>query len=216
MFDNEKHSSRFRLPDDIISSEYLTLEGRKISTSQNWAVWAKDVVNQYNPDALRYFLIANGPEKRDTDFSWREFVERNNSELLGAYGNFVNRTLAFIAKYQGGIVPEGKIDSEVDRRIIAAFHSVDGKIEDGQFKDALDDAFELVRFGNKYFDSGEPWKTKTSDPIVCTNILHNCVQLIANLAILLEPFLPFSSAKIRAWLSLDKGWSIKSIPTDLV
>lgn len=97
-------------------------------------------------------------------------------------------------------MPEGKIDSEVDRRIIAAFRSVGGKIEDGQFKDALDDAFELVRFGNKYFDSGEPWKTKTSDPIVCTNILHNCVQLIANLAILLEPFLPFSSAKIRAWL----------------
>lgn len=206
------HGGKFRLPDDIISSEYLTLEGRKISTSQNWAIWAKDIVGRYNSDALRYFFIANGPEKRDTDFSWREFVERNNNELLGAYGNFVNRTLAFITKYQGGIVPEGKVDSEVSSHITAAFHSVGQKIEDGQLKDALDDAFELVRFGNKYFDSGEPWKTRTENATTCGETIFNCVQLIASLAALLEPFLPFSSAKIRGWLCVDRAWGIKSIP----
>jgi len=206
------HGGGLRMPDDIISSEYLTLEGRKISTSQNWAIWAKDIVNRYNSDAPRYFFIANGPEKRDTDFSWREFVERNNSELLGAYGNFVHRTLAFIAKYQGGIVPEGKISDEVTEHISEAFHSVGQKIEDGQLKNALADAFELVRFGNKYFDSREPWKTRTENEIACAETIYNCVQLIANLAVLLEPFLPFSSVKIRGWLSVAGAWNIKSIP----
>lgn len=202
----------FRLPDDIISSEYLTLERRKISTSQNWAVWAKDIVNRYNPDALRYFFIANGPEKRDTDFSWREFVERNNNELLGAYGNFVHRTLSFIAKYQGSTVPDARTDSEVQKRISEAFGAVGQKIEDGHLNNALDDAFELVRFGNKYFDSGEPWKTRTESATECSETIFNCVQLIVNLAVLLEPFLPFSSAKIREWLQFDNSWDMKSIP----
>lgn len=201
------------MPDDIISSEYLTLEGRKISTSQNWAIWAKDITSRYNPDALRYFFIANGPEKRDTDFSWREFVERNNSELLGAYGNFINRTLAFVAKYLGSIVPEGRVDDEVNGRITETFHLVSQKIEHGQLKDALDDAFELVRFGNKYFDSSEPWKTRTTNTTSCANTLYNCVQLVANLAVILEPFLPFSSAKIKDWLRLDETWCIKLIST---
>jgi methionyl-tRNA synthetase len=205
------HGGGLRLPDDIISSEYLTLEGRKISTSQNWAIWAKDIVSRYNPDALRYFFITNGPEKRDTDFSWHEFVERNNSELLGAYGNFVNRTLVFITKHLGCIVPNGEIDSEIAQHIEDTFRSVGQKIEDGQLKDALDDAFELVRFGNKYFDTGEPWKTRTSDEAACSGTIFNCVQLIANLAVMLEPFLPFSSAKIKSWLCLDGGWGIKSV-----
>ncbi|MEI6578901.1 MAG: methionine--tRNA ligase, partial [Eubacteriales bacterium] len=131
------HGENLRLPDDIISSEYLTLEGKRISTSHNWAIWVKDIVDSYNPDSIRYFFIANGPEKRDTDFSWREFVERNNSELLGAYGNFVNRTLAFIAKYYNGEVPNGAFEAETLTRINAIYPSVGKKIEDGQFKDAL-------------------------------------------------------------------------------
>ena len=202
----------FHLPDDIISSEYLTLERRKISTSQNWAVWARDIIDRYNPDALRYFFIANGPEKRDTDFSWREFVERNNNELLGAYGNFVHRTLSFIIKYQGGAVPEAEANSELQKRITAAFGVIGRKIEDGHLNDALDDAFELVRFGNKYFDSGKPWKTRKENEIECGATIFNCVQLIANLVVLLEPFLPFSSAKIRGWFHIDNSWEVKSIP----
>jgi methionyl-tRNA synthetase len=206
------HGEGLRLPDDIISSEYLTLEGRKISTSENWAIWVKDIVNRYNPDAIRYFLIINGPEKRDTDFSWREFVERNNSELLGSYGNFVNRTLAFISKYQEGTVPEGVINNEVKGRIVGAYQSIGRKIEEGRLKDALDDAFELARFGNKYFDSGEPWKTRTENETACAETIFNCVYLIANLAVLLEPFLPFSSKTVRDWLSIDNTWAEKNIP----
>jgi len=209
------HGEGLRLPDDIISSEYLTLEGRKISTSENWAIWAKDIAYRFDPDALRYFFIANGPEKRDTDFSWREFVERNNSELLGNYGNFVNRTLAFISRYLGGTVPGGNLSKEVNERITSAYHSIGRKIEDGHLKDALDDALELSRFGNRYFDSGEPWKKRTENEKACAETIYNCVQLIANLAVLLEPFLPFSSEKVRAWLNIDNSWTVKSIPTGL-
>jgi len=200
------HGENLRLPDDIISSEYLTLEGRKISTSQNWAIWVRDIVEKYNPDSLRYFFIANGPEKRDTDFSWREFVERNNSELLGAYGNFVNRTLAFLVKYNDSTVPAGIMEGGIKEKIDGIYSAVGGKIEDGHFKDALEAIFDLVRFANKYYDSTEPWKTRVSDRDKCGNTLFNCVQIIANLAVLLEPFLPFSSQKVIDWLHLSKEW----------
>lgn len=200
------HGEGLRLPDDIISSEYQTLEGRKISTSQNWAIWLKDIVEKYNPDAIRYFFIANGPEKRDTDFSWREFVEKNNNELLGAYGNFVNRNLAFIVKYDDGIIPAGIIEDEIKERIDNIFPEVGYLIEEGQFKDALDKIFDFVRFGNRYYDITEPWKTRTADKAKCDNTIYNCVQLIASLAILLEPFLPLSSQKIFDWLKLSKEW----------
>lgn len=195
-----------RLPDDIISSEYVTLEGRKISTSQNWAVWAKDLIKEYQPDAIRYFFIANGPEKRDADFSFREFTERTNSELVGAYGNFVNRTLTFIEKYSGSTLPHGKTDAKIIDSINEAFSSVGAKIENGSFKDALEEIFSLVRFGNKYFDSNQPWKTRTEAPVLCENTLFGCVQLIANIAVLLHPFLPFSSEKIFGWLGITARW----------
>lgn len=195
-----------RLPDDIISSEYVTLEGRKISTSRNWAVWAKDLAESYNPDTVRYFFIANGPEKRDTDFSWHEFAERNNSELVGAWGNFVNRTLAFIVKYLGNTIPDGTLKNEIETRINAAFVSVGAKIENGSFKDALDETFGLIRFGNRYYDTQQPWKTRISDPAACADTLFNCVQLIANISILLYPFLPFSSEKTEKWLGVTSSW----------
>ena len=199
----------YRLPDEIISSEYLTLEGRRISTSQNWAIWAKDIVDRYHPDALRYFFLANGPEKRDTDFSWREFVERNNSELLGAYGNFINRTLAFIQKYRGGLVPEGDLPPILQERIEQLYRTVGRKLEHGQIKDALEEIFEMVRFGNKYYDAEEPWRTRESDPGACDNTLYNCVQIIANLAVLLQPFLPFSSGKLFEWLGVSAEWRVQ-------
>ncbi len=200
------HGDNLRLPDDIISSEYLTLEGRKISTSQNWAIWAKDIVEKYNPDSLRYFFIANGPEKRDTDFSWREFVERNNSELLGAYGNFVNRTLAFLVKYNDSTIPHGILESDIKKTIDEIYFRVGQKIEDGHFKEALEIIFSFVRFGNKYYDSTEPWKNRVTNQDKCSNTLYNCVQIIANLAVLVQPFLPFSSNKIVGWLNLDNEW----------
>ncbi len=193
----------WHLPDEIISSEYLTLEGKKISTSQNYAIWIKDIVDKYNPDSIRYFLITNGPEKRDTDFSWREFVNSHNGELLGAYGNFANRNLAFIAKYFEGFVPSGTLNNEISNKITELYESAASKIEQGCFKDALDEIFEFVRYSNKYFDSEKPWDTRNSDVKACENTLFNCVQIVANLAVLLNPFLPFSSFKICEWLQLN-------------
>lgn len=209
------HGGGLRLPDIIVSSEYLTLEGRRISTSANWAIWAADIAARYDPDALRYFFIANGPEKRDTDFSLREFVERNNSELLGAYGNFINRTLAFIHKYQNGAVPEGKFEPALAEKTGEAFHSIGGKIEAAALKDALGEALEFARFSNRYFDERQPWKTRAENPAACANTLFNCVQLAANLGVLLAPFLPFSSQKLFSWLGLTPVWSPQRVEAGL-
>lgn len=200
------HGEGLRLPDDIISSEHVTLQGRKISTSQNWAIWGKDIAERYNPDAIRYFFIANGPEKKDTDFSWREFVQRNNSDLVGVYGNFVNRTLSFICSYFDGIIPDGYLETEIEDKISGLFSTAGKLIEDGQFKDAFESIFELARFGNKYFDTAQPWKTRTEDRKACGETLYTCVQIICNLAVLLNPFLPFSSEKLFSWLKLSTKW----------
>ncbi len=200
------NGGEWHLPDEIVSSEYLTLEGKKISTSNNWAIWLKDIIYRYNPDSLRYFFIANGPEKRDADFSWREYLNSHNSELLGAYGNFVNRNLAFISKYFDAIVPSGALEDEIREKINYTFSSVGKKIECTNLRDALNEIFELVRFGNKYFDTEKPWDTRNNDIEKCNNTLFNCVQLIANLSILFSPFLPFSSKKLQDWLKITPKW----------
>jgi len=204
---------KWRLPDHIISSEYLTLEGRKISTSQNWAIWIKDIVDRYHPDSIRYFILTSGPEKRDSDFTWREFINSHNSELLGAYGNFVNRTLVFVYKYFDATVPNGKLNIEISQKITDLYQSIGGLIEDGRLKEAIDTIFEFVRFGNKYFDTKRPWETRNSNIKKCSEAMYNCVQIIANLAVLLEPFLPFSSAKMRKWLDIENCWSVKVVPS---
>lgn len=206
------HGGGFHLPDDIISSEYVTLEGKKISTSRNHAIWAKDLVDKYNPDAIRYFFIANGPEKRDADFSWHEFVERNNTELAGIWGNFVNRTFVFIIKYLKGVVPGGELHDTIKQKIESSFDEIGRKIEKGNFKNALRLCFDLIRFGNKYYDQTAPWNTRLSQPEECANSLYNCIQLIANISVLLEPLLPASSTKIHNWLKIPALWKPVLIP----
>ncbi|MDE6055445.1 MAG: class I tRNA ligase family protein, partial [Lachnospiraceae bacterium] len=201
----------WHLPDQIVSSEYLTLEGRKISTSQNYAIWAKDIVDRYDPDSIRYYFLANGPEKKDADFSWREYVNSHNGELLGAYGNFVNRSLSFIRKYWNGVVPDGRIDAEIEAKIENLYQTTGDFIEKGAFKDAVNGIFEFVRRANKFFDTETPWITRTSDEAACQNTLYQCVQIIANLAVLLKPFLPFSSEKVCSWLHLDDQWQIHKV-----
>lgn len=213
------HGGGYRLPDEIISSEHLTLEGKKLSKSQNPAILAKDIAREYNPDTVRYFFIANGPEKRDTDFSLREFAEQNNTELVGAWGNLVNRTLAFGKKYLNNTFDGVTSNEDLKRKVEPYFFTVGEKIERGNFKDALDSIFELVRYGNKYYDSCEPWKTRSSDIGKCKNTIYDCTYLIGNLAILLQPFLPFSSEKIIRWLGLSKDWKeqicqFHSLPDD--
>ncbi len=209
----------WHLPDMIVSSEYMTIEGRKISTSQNHAIWIKDVIDTYDADSLRYFMIANGPERRDADFTWREYINSHNGELLGAYGNFVNRNLAFVVKYLDGVLPaptddtanaEGGGDT-IKTRVEATFKEAGELIEQGNLRDALDRIFELVRYGNKYFDENKPWETRHTDIKSCNTTIYNCVYLVANLAAMLTPFLPFSSEKVAAWLDMDLKWQPRSI-----
>lgn len=207
---------KLKLPDEIISCEYLNLEGRKISTSGNWAIWVKELVEQYNPDSIRYFLISNGPEKRDTDFSWREFINSHNGELLGAYGNFINRSLVFIKKSFDGKVPNTEYNLEIVEKLKALYSTVGELIERGNFKEALDALFSFIRSANKYFDEEQPWITIKSDIQRCKETLKTCVQIIANLSILLEPFLPFSSEKIKETLKIkDSSWEFTEIQSGL-
>ncbi len=210
------HGGGLRLPDDIISSEYITLEGKKISTSQNWAVWAKELAEKYDPDSIRYFFIANGPEKRDTDFSWREFKKQNNSELVGAWGNFVNRTLTFAVKYLDREISHVVVDLNVKRRVSKLYTSVGAKIERGAFREALEEIFQIVRFGNAYYDSNQPWITRVSDLNKCRNTIGNCSYLIANIAVLLQPFLPFSSAKVAEWLGITLKWKEQEVTAERI
>ncbi len=211
---------RLKLPDEIVSSEYLTLEGRKISTSANWAIWAKDMLSRYDPDSIRYFLIGSGPEQRDTDFTWTEFVNSHNGELLGAYGNLVNRSLVFIQKFFGGRVPEtgpaapDAQSTELLSSFHTLYHTAGELIEQGCFKAALEAIFSCIRRANKYFDEQQPWITVKNDLPKCKAALNTCMQVIANLSILLDPFLPFSSKKLRDTLSLgEPSWQPAAIPS---
>ena len=206
----------WHLPDYIFSSEYLTLEGKKISTSQNYAIWVKDLIGRYEADSLRYYLLANGAEKRDADFSWQGFITSHNNELLGAWGNFVNRTLIFITKYLDGRVPDGSLEKGLEEEIDRLYDEIGKKVEGGRLKEAIDDIFAFVRFSNKYFDLGKPWITRNTSLRDCRDTLYNCVQLIVNLAVLLKPFLPFSSEKVLGWFLLDSSWKRKTVPTGFV
>ncbi|MDF2000191.1 methionine--tRNA ligase [Peribacillus frigoritolerans] len=192
------------LPTHIISNEYLTLEKRKLSTSQNWAVWVPYILERYDADSIRYFLTMNAPENRDTDFSWREFVYSHNSELLGAYGNFVNRTLKFIEKSYDGKTPEGKINLEIKAKIGQIYEEVDSLIMNAHFKKSLEKIFEFVRYANKYFDEQKPWIQINEEKSLCDNTMANCIYIISNLAQLLNPFLPFSSKNVKEMLGLNE------------
>ncbi|MEW8957292.1 methionine--tRNA ligase [Clostridium sp.] len=195
-------------PNRIISSEYMTLEGKKISTSNNWAIWIKDIIEKYNPDSLRYFFIINGPEGRDTDFSFREFINSNNGELLGAYGNLVNRTLVFVTKYFNNNIPNGNIDGNIEKKIVELYDKTSHLIKGGNLKVALEEIFKFIRFMNKYFDENTPWIYIKEDKNKCEDTIYNCIFSILNIANLLHPFLPFSSEKVKAWLGYEGNtWS---------
>ncbi|WOV87778.1 methionine--tRNA ligase [Sporosarcina oncorhynchi] len=191
------------LPTHVISNEYLTLEKRKLSTSENWAVWVPDMLDRYRPDSLRYFLTANAPENRDADFSWREFIYSHNSELLGAYGNFVNRTLKFIEKSFASVVPQAEISMAMKDLITGLYPIVGEKIEKGHFKEAIDIIFEAIRKANKYFDDEKPWIQIKEEEAACAQTMATCVYLIANFAQLLSPFLPFSSEDVGKMLKIQ-------------
>lgn len=190
------------LPTHIVSNEYLTLEKKKLSTSKNWAVWVPDLIARYHPDTIRYFLTINAPETHDADFSWREFINSHNSELLGAYGNFVNRTLKFIEKIENFVSSTSIADQEVQDKINLLYAETGRLIESAHIKKALEKIFDFVRYCNKYFDVHEPWKLLEEDKDTCCRILNTCQIMIANLAQLLAPFLPFSSQEVQKMLGL--------------
>ncbi len=205
----------YNLPDNVPSNEFLNLEGDKISTSRNWAVWLNEYLTDFpgKQDVLRYVLTANAPETKDNDFTWADFQARNNNELVAIYGNFVNRALVLTGKYFEGKVPACGELTEYDKQTIEEFKNVKATLEqlldNFRFRDALKEAMNLARIGNKYLADTEPWKLAKTDMDRTATILHLSLQIAANLAIAFEPFLPFSSEKLKNMLCLDKaiGWS---------
>ena len=204
----------YNLPDNVPSNEFLNLEGDKISTSRNWAVWLNEYLEDFpgKQDVLRYVLTANAPETKDNDFTWADFQARNNNELVAIYGNFVNRALVLTGKYFEGTVPACGELNDYDREIIAQITNYKSQIEslldNFRFRDAQKEAMNLARIGNKYLADTEPWKLAKTDMDRTATVLHIALQIAANLAIAFEPFLPFSSAKLKAMLQLDAklGW----------
>ena len=210
------------LPDNVPANEFLNLEDDKISTSRNWAVWLHEYLVDLpgKQDVLRYVLTANAPETKDNNFTWKDFQERNNSELVAVYGNFVNRALQLTTKYWGGVVPACGELQEVDEKAIAEFKDVKEKVEQYlnvfKFREAQKEAMNLARIGNRYITECEPWKVWKTDPKRVETILNISLQLVANLAIAFEPFLPFSSEKLRKMINMPNFEWTQLGSTDLL
>jgi methionyl-tRNA synthetase len=203
-----KAEGSFILPDNVPANEFLNLENDKISTSRNWAVWLHEYLEDFpgKQDVLRYALCANAPETKDNDFTWKDFQARNNNELVAILGNFVNRTLVLTNNYYDGKVPaRGKTDQndeDVLREIGRLKENVESSLENFRFREALKEAMNLARLGNKYLADAEPWKVVKTDPERVKTIMNISLQITANLTIVFEPFLPFSMEKLRGWINL--------------
>ncbi len=210
------------LPENVPSNEFLNLEGDKISTSRNWAVWLHEYLDEFpgKEDVLRYVLCANAPETKDNDFTWKDFQARNNNELVAVLGNFVNRALVLTQKYFGGIVPACGGLNDYDRETIAEVAAVRGSleknIENYHFREALKEAMNIARIGNKYLADTEPWKVVKTDLERVKTILYVALQITANTAVAIEPFMPFSARKILAMLAVDKFDWERLGATDLI
>ena len=195
------------LPENVPANEFLNLEGDKISTSRNWAVWLHEYLDEF-PDVLRYVLCANAPETKDNDFTWRDFQARNNNELVAILGNFVNRALVLTKKYYDGVVPACGELTDYDRATIAEIGgikaSLEADIENYRFREALKDAMNFARIGNKYLADTEPWKVVKNDPERVKTILNIALQITANITVAIEPFMPFSADKILKMLNLER------------
>ncbi|MCA9731391.1 methionine--tRNA ligase subunit beta, partial [candidate division KSB1 bacterium] len=200
-----KHGN-YVLPENVPANEFLNLEGQKLSTSRNYAVWLHEYLEKFEPDSLRYSLACNMPETKDADFSWSEFQARHNNELADIVGNFVNRTFTFIQKYYDGRLPQpdtfDALDNEVLQQIKNAGENIGTAIEAYQFKEATRHFMDLARFANKYFNDKAPWKTRKDNPAVCATSLHLCTRVAYALAILMQPVLPFTAKKIQNLLNL--------------
>jgi methionyl-tRNA synthetase len=204
-----KAEGSFILPENVPANEFLNLENDKISTSRNWAVWLHEYLEDFpgKQDVLRYTLCSNAPETKDNDFTWKDFQARNNNELVAILGNFVNRTLVLTVKYYDGRVPERGITDENDKSVLKEIsrirENVETSLETFRFREALREAMNLARLGNKYLADSEPWKIDRSDPERVKTIMNIALQITANLTIILEPFLPFSMSRLRKWINSE-------------
>ena len=204
-----KAEGSYILPDNVPANEFLNLEDDKISTSRNWAVWLDEYLRDFpgKQDVLRYVLTANAPETKDNNFTWKDFQARNNNELVAVYGNFVNRALQLTKKYYDGVVPQPGVFTPQDEETISEFQNVKAEVERlleaFRFRDAQKEAMNLARIGNKYLADAEPWKVVKTDPERVKTVLFLSLQLVANLATAFEPFLPFSSEKLRRMLGME-------------
>jgi len=215
---------KLNLPNIIVSSEYLTFEGKQFSKSRQWGVWLPEFLEKYDPDTLRYYLGINGPENADADFSWKEYQTKINTELIGKFGNFINRVLNFLNKNFGGVVPKPKNLDKLDKIILESceklFPRVGKSIETAKFQNALKEIIKFCEDCNRYIDAKEPWKTinnvrtRRGASQQTANTLYICLQAISALQLLAEPFLPFASAKIAKQLKIEnrKTWKFYSIP----
>ena len=203
-----KAEGSYILPDNVPANEFLNLEGDKISTSGNWAVWLNEYIEEFagQEDVLRYVLCANAPETKDNDFTWKDFQQRNNSELVAIFGNFVNRAVVLTEKYFGGKVPADlkpePVDAETLAQILPCKEALENYIENYHFREALKEAMNIARIGNKYISDTEPWKVSKTDMERTASILYTSLQICADLAIAFEPFLPFSASKLRGILNV--------------
>ena len=210
-----KAEGSYILPDNVPANEFLNLEGDKISTSRNWAVWLHEYLEDFpgKEDVLRYVLCANAPETKDNDFTWKDYQTRNNSELVAIYGNFVNRALVLTQKYYESVVPAIGELTDFDRETLAEIPALRTKIEESienfRFREALKEAMNMARLGNKYLADTEPWKVIKTDPERVKTIMNISLQIAANLAVVFEPFMPFTSEKLLKMLNLGKpGWDM--------
>ena len=203
-----KAEGSYIVPDNVPANEFLNLEGDKISTSRNWAVWLHEYLRDFEgkQDVLRYVLTANAPETKDNDFTWKDFQTRNNSELVAIYGNFINRTIVLTHKYFGGIVPERGELTDYDREVLAEIPQIIERVEKNldtfHFREGLKECMNLARLGNKYLADTEPWKLIKTDEARVKTVLNICMQIAADLSTLTEPFMPFSAAKLREFLNI--------------
>jgi len=205
-----KAEGAYILPDNVPANEFLNLENDKISTSRNWAVWLHEYLEEFpgKQDVLRYVLTANAPETKDNDFTWKDFQTRNNSELLAIFGNLVNRTMVLTHKYFEGSVPAAENLTDYDKSVLSEMagypEKIGWSIENYRFREALNEFMNLARLGNKYLTDTEPWKVFKTDPERVKTVLNVALQICANLAILCEPFMPFTSAKLNKMLNIQQ------------
>ena len=216
-----KAMGNYILPENVPANEFLNLEGQKLSTSKNWAVWLHEYLEDFpeKQDVLRYVLTANAPETKDNDFTWSDFQTRNNSELVAVFGNFINRVMVLMRKYYAGVVPQPNAysneDEETINELAAAPNKIAQLIEQYKFRAACQEMIQLARLGNKYLADEEPWKLIKTEPERVATIMHTALQVAAGLAITSEPFLPHTAQKLRNMLQLDEslGWdNVSALP----